>query len=131
MAKGPKNKLLLEIEETKRRKERENALPLPTLAQWRKLEGGCREYARRYEVFALLEWYHHTIYLPNRGFRAWLKRLWWRLRGKRFHLLSPFQHLHLRDQFEEEEAEREARALAQGELADAHRSGDIVPPGVN
>lgn len=71
--------------------------------------------ARRHEVWSLLEWYHRTCIVPSRGVRGVIRRLWLRLRGRRWELLSPWEQIHeiLEQQRRELVAAREAIESAQ------------------
>lgn len=76
----------------------------------------CELVARREDVWGILQWYHHTVIQPNVGLRGFLRRLWLRLTGQRWELLSPWEKLyHVRMQKEAEEAL--ARAAAAEEEA--------------
>lgn len=104
---GPKNDL---VRERQLQILAERRLPpIETIGEWRR-PPDAREFARRYQVWELLEWYEHEVARPERGLKGFLRRLWYRLRGKRIKLMSPWEQLRIRD-------ELEARKRAEHELA--------------
>lgn len=118
MGAGPKNALAAE----RRAKRLEELLSkidpgaMPSTKEFRLSPDG-REYARRYQVWGLLAWYHHEV-LERRYLSPWarLKRLWWRLTGQKVKLMSPFQQLRMRDRLEaQEQVEREFPKLLEDE----------------
>lgn len=108
-------------EEAQRRLEEIRLPPMPPIKEWRKPPDG-REYARRYEVWELLAWYHHEVYLPYyAGPWNWIKRLWRRLFGGekgRFVNKSPWQQLAQKDYWLAMEA---AEEQLQAEVEDGQR----------
>lgn len=85
------------------------------IGQWRTLPDS-REYARRGHVWELLAWYHHNVAREEfGGFRKLLKRLWYRLRGKRTELMSPWEQLRHRTELE-----------AVIEVNEAHAEGRLI-----
>jgi len=119
MSKGPKNKLFqAELDrQAQLRLEAQRLPPMPPIREWRFPPEG-REYARRYQVWELLAWYHHDVLLPELGLRAWLRRKWRWMLGKFFASdiartknLSPWQQLALRDRWEAEDWARRENAL--------------------
>lgn len=97
MAKGPSNALI-----ARRRQqliEEQQMPPVKTIAEWRR-PPDCREYARRYQVWELLAWYHHEVVRPELGVRGFMRRLWNRIRGKGVKNMSPWEQLEVRQRFE-------------------------------
>lgn len=121
MKRQPKTKLVQErLEEEAKRRLEERRLPsMPPIKEWRKPPDG-REHARRYEVWELLAWYHHEVYLgQHAGLWNWLKRVWRRVFGGtagRFRNKSPWEQVAHKDYWlameaaeEELQAEQEAK----------------------
>lgn len=124
MAKGPKNKFV-EEELTRQEQERLEAMrlpPMPPIREWRLPPEG-REFARRYQVWELLAWYHHEFLQGELGVRAWIRRKWryvmWKLfdhEPSRIRLMTPWQQLALQDRWRAAKwQEREAIAREEEE----------------
>ena len=91
---GPRNELV-----RKRQLEilQSNELPpIKTIAEWRRAPD-AREFARRYQVWELLAWYHHEVLRPDMGIRGGIRRLWNWVRGKSPKNLSPWEQLKIRE----------------------------------
>lgn len=83
------------------------------------VEPDCDHVARLRNVWGLLGWYHRTVVAPQLTIRGQLKRLWWRLTGQRWKLMSPWEQLEARIQLAHQRLEADADAARQAEGADA------------
>lgn len=105
--KGPRNALAHE-EIERAAQERLEAMrlpPMPPIKEWRLPPEG-REYARRYQVWELLAWYHHQVLTPELTLWAWVRRKWRALFGGdagRLLNMSPWQQLALKDRWAAED----------------------------
>lgn len=120
MSKGPSNALI-----AKRRRElleQHHLPPIETIGEWRR-PPDARELARRYQVWELLEWYHHEVLLPTLGIRAWFRRLWNHIRGRKIKNLSPWAQLRIRAEAEAHmRALQELKSMTEAELARAEEA---------
>lgn len=94
------------------------------IRDWRK-PPECEQVARREDVWYLLAWYHHEVVRPELGLRGFLRRLWRRIKGEKIKLLSPWEQLSIRDEWEArraELAEQEAMRAALEQDLDGHRN---------